>query len=85
MRRFSTQVNFLDPKYREDGEPYGPWRYKELVRLNYIISKNCNTSYTDILKITPRERDYLWEFIYDDAKKAEDMIKENRQKILSRA
>jgi len=73
----------LDPQFNEDGEPYGPYRFKEIVRECYSIAKNCNTSYTDILKITPRERDYLIEFIVDDANRAQEMIEENRKRLIN--
>ena len=78
MPPFSTQVNFLDQLYNEDGSPYGPARYKELVRINYAISKNCNTSYVDVLQLTPRERDYLWEFIVEEADKAKELIDKSK-------
>ena len=78
---FVTLLNFLDPQYNEDGEPYGPYRFKEIVRECYSIAKNCNTSYTDLLKITPRERNYLIEFIVDDARKAKEFIEENKKRI----
>ena len=73
----------MDPQFNEEGEPYGPYRFKEIVRECYSISKNCNTPYTDILKITPRERDYLIEFIVDDANRAQEMIEENRKRLIN--
>lgn len=79
MPRFSTQVNFLDQRYNEDGSLYAPSRYKELVKINYAIAKNCNTSYIDILQLTPRERDYLWEFIVEDADRTKEMLENSRK------
>jgi len=76
-------VNFLDPKLTSDGKPYGPYRYKEIVKECYLISKNCNTSYTDLMKITPIEKNYLLEFISDEFKRTEELIKktnENRRR-----
>ena len=75
IQRFASQVNFLDPKLTSDGEPFGPHRYKEIVKECYLISKNCNTSYTDLMSITPIERDYLLEFILDEAQKTEEAMK----------
>lgn len=72
-------MNFLDQLYNEDGTPYGPTRYKELVRINYAISKNCNTSYTDVIKLTPRERDYLWEFIVEEVDRAKEMLENSKK------
>lgn len=79
MPRFSTQVNFLDQLYNEDGSLYAPSRYKNLVRINYAISKNCNTSYLDVLQLTPRERDYLWEFILEEVDRTKEMLENTRK------
>ena len=72
-------MNFLDQLYNEDGTLYAPSRYKDLVRINYAISKNCNTSYLDVLKLSPRERDYLWEFIVEEADRTKEMIENSRK------
>lgn len=56
----------MDPKLTEDGKPYGPERYKRIVQECYLISKNMNTSYSDVLKITPIEREYLINFLLED-------------------
>ena len=71
--RFGSHLNFLDPQFIND-QPYGPIRYKEIVKECYLISKNINTSYTDILKITPTERGYLLEFLLAEAKQREEML-----------
>jgi len=73
---FDSQTNFLDPRLTDDGMPYGPYRYKEIVRECYLISKNCNTSYTDLLGVTPTERDYLLEFIAEEAQIAQKKMEE---------
>lgn len=70
----------MDPLLTSDGQPYGPWRYKQIVKECYLISKNCNTSYTDILNINPTERGYLLEFISDEYKKTNEMIEESKKK-----
>ena len=80
---FASQTNFLDPKFTNDGKPYGPYRYKEIVKELYLISKNCNTSYSDLLNITPIEKNYLLEFIGDEIKQAQELIKK-REQILSK-
>lgn len=72
---FASQVNFLDPKLTSDGKPYGPFRYKEIVKECYLISKNCNTSYTDLMNITPIEKNYLLEFIAEEFQKTEELMK----------
>ena len=63
---FAANKNFLDPKVTEDGKPYGPERYKRIVQECYLISKNMNTSYSDVIRMTPREREYLLEFLLAD-------------------
>ena len=66
-----------------DGKPYGPIRYKEIVRECYIIAKNSNTPYTDLMNITPIEKNYLMEFIMDEFeanKKASEEFKLNINK-----
>ena len=57
-----------------DGKPYGPERYKTIVKEKYYISKNINTSYKDIGDITPTEREYLLQFIEDDLKRTKETI-----------
>ena len=71
----------MDQALTSDGKPYGPIRYKEIVRDNYLISKNLNTSYNDVLKLTPRERDYLIEFIIEDAESAKKLIEDNKKNL----
>lgn len=63
----------MDPQFIND-QPYAPIRYKELVKECYLISKNINTSYTDVLNITPTERTYLLEFLIAEAKQREEII-----------
>ena len=79
--RFPTHQNFMDQQLTSDGQPYGPIRYKELVRECYLISKNLNTSYMDVLKLTPREKDYILEFIVQDAESAKKLIEDNKRNI----
>lgn len=65
--------NFLDPQTSKDGQPYGPKRYKEIVKECWYISDNCHTSYTDVLDMSFQERFYLIECInhkMDETKKA---------------
>lgn len=78
---FASQMNFLDPKLTSDGQPYGPTRFKEIVKECFIISKNCATSYTDLMNITPVEKNYMLEFIAEEMKNAEQTIKRNREQL----
>ena len=67
-----------------EGQPYAPIRFKEIVKECYIISKNCNTSYTDLLTITPAEKNYMLEFIMEEVKNAEESVKRNREAMKAR-
>lgn len=61
-----------------DGKPYGPHRYKEIVKERYTISKYCNTSYADLANVTPLERSYLLDFAreeYETNKRLSEEIK----------
>ena len=79
---FPSLVNFLDPALTKDGQPYGPVRYREIVQECYLISKSMNTSYLDLMKVTPIERKYFVEFLLDEQKRTEEAIrnKANQQK-----
>ncbi len=69
----------MDPQSTSDGKPYGPHRYKEITRERWFISKNINTSYNDIGKITPKEREYLIEFITDEMKRSKEYIEQKKK------
>lgn len=70
----------MDPAMTKDGKPYGPFRYKEIVKERYIISKYCNTSYTDLANVTPTERNYLLEFATEECDKAKEIAEEMKNK-----
>ena len=61
----------MDPQLTDDGKPYGPVRYKDIVKEIYSITKRIHTSYKDVLQMTPTERGYLLEFIATDIKRAD--------------
>ena len=68
----------MDPQLTKDGKPYGPHRYKQLVKERYLISKNMNTSYNELGQITPVEREYLLEFIVDEINKSKEYAEEQK-------
>jgi len=79
----------LDPQTTDDGKPFAPIRYKQIVKECYLISKNINTSYLDVLNITPTERQFIIEFLVQEAKnkkeitekaKAEHQVNKNNRK-----
>ena len=75
---FASHLNFLDPQTTINGEPYAPIRYKEIVKECYLISKNINTSYNELLEITPTERNYMLEFLLDEAKQREAVMQKRK-------
>ena len=60
--------------------PYGPYRYQQIVKECYIISKNSNTSYQDVLRMTPTERDYILSYISEEFTKTQEIIEKNKLK-----
>lgn len=74
----------MDPTLTKDNKPYGPVRFKEIVQERYFISKNINTSYNDIGKIAPIEREYLLEFIVDEQKQTQKKLDELKNQRSSR-
>lgn len=74
-------MSFLDQQYDEKGKPLGPEKYKEIVKERYFIAKHSHISYDDTGKMTPRERDYIQEFIVDDLKKQSDYVKSITQEM----
>ena len=74
LPRFASNQNFLDPPSTRDGKPYGPYRYNEIVKECYYITKYTNTTYSDIMNITPIEREALLKFIQDDIKRQNDSL-----------
>lgn len=81
---FAINQSFLDPKTTSKGEPYGPWRYKQIVQELYLISKNCNTSYTDLLDITITEKGYLLQFIADEIERSNEAMEKQKQELAAK-
>ena len=76
---FAQTVSFLDPTLTSNGQPYAPHRFKEITKERYLISKYCNTSYKDLDNVSPIEREYLLEFIYEELKKEQDAYEEAKR------
>lgn len=62
-----------------DGRPYAPKRFKEIVKERYLISRFSNTSYKDLDNVSPLEREYLLEFIYDEKQKEIEAYEEAKR------
>ena len=67
-------MSFLDQQTTDDGQPYGPIRYKEIVRERFFISKHSNISYSDTGKMSPTERELIKGFIISDLKEQQKII-----------
>ena len=67
-------MSFLDQQFNEDGTPYGPTRYKEIVKDRYFISKHSNISYSDTGAMSPTEREYIKDFIISDLKEQQKVL-----------
>ena len=80
LPRFASNQSFLTPLLTEDGRPYGPIRYEQIVKECYLISKHINTSYGEVLDITPMERQMLLKDIADDLKKQNEQIEKIKAK-----
>jgi hypothetical protein len=75
---FASGPSFLDPQISKDGKPFGPKRFKEIVKECWYISDNLHTSYTDVLDLSYQERIYLLECIknkFDAQRKAMEEIR----------
>lgn len=81
---FSINQHFLDPKWTKDGQPYGPWKYKRIVEECYFISHQIHTTYSDLLRITPRERLYMMEFLTKEAEALQKDREESQKKVEQR-
>lgn len=77
--RFVSTPNFLDPILTKDGRPYGPVRYKEIVKECYVISKSINTSYLDLMQVTPLERKYMLEFLVEESNRTKEMLEQAKR------
>ena len=59
-------MNFFGQLLTSDNEPVGQEQLQSIIKERYLISKNLHTSYSDIGKITPLERNQLVKLIVDD-------------------
>ena len=78
MPRFASHQSFLDPPFTNDGQPYAPIRFRELVKECYLISKNMHTTYMDVLKMSSTERKYLIQFLVEEARQMNEMIQRRK-------
>jgi hypothetical protein len=72
--------SFLDPPQSNDGTPYGPKRYKEIVKECWYISDQTHTSYTDVLDMSFIERAILIDLIHEKQEATKLAIENARAK-----
>ena len=75
-------MSSLDPQTTNNGQPYGPIRYKEIVKECWYISDNLNTSYTDVLNLSFQERVYLIECINEKKDGTQKAFEEMQQRLI---
>lgn len=63
-----------------DGQPYGPIRYRQLVKECYSICTRSKFSYEEVLNMSPKERELIIEFINEDNAKAQEMMEQAKYK-----
>ena len=78
-RSFALGPSFLDPQLSNDGTPYGPKRYKEIVKECWYVSDNLHTSYTDVLNLAYIDRVYLINCINEKKEATMKAMEEARQ------
>lgn len=69
-------MSFLDPQTDEQGNPWGPTKYRELVKERYYIAKQGHLSYEEVGKLTPTEREMIKQFILEDAQATQKALED---------
>ena len=85
---FVSLLNFIYQRFDLEGNWIGPKRFKEIIEECWFISKNINTSYTDILQISPMERKYLIDTIKEsnrlEKEEFDRVVKESKERAKNR-
>jgi len=61
-----------------DGKPYGPIRYKQIVNECYTLTKNAGVTYSDVMGMTPVEREYYLDFLQAEYQRQQEQIERAR-------
>lgn len=64
----------MNPQTTNDGKPYGPILYKKLVKEAYYIIKNTSATYSEVLDMTPIERKYILDFLFEEFTKNQEAL-----------
>lgn len=86
LHPFASLESFSNPQQIIKGPkgeemPYGLARYNQLVNQCYIISKKINTSYTDLMNVTPKELDTMLELIEEETKQQNEQYEKMKKKL----
>ena len=79
IHTFASDKSFLDQQTSKDGTPYGPKRFKEIVKEIWYITDNTSTSYSEVLDMSFQERFYFIECINQKQKDTKDAIESIRK------
>ena len=71
--------SFLDQQTSSDGTPYGPKRFKEIVKEVWYICDNLHIGYNEVLDMSFQERFYLIELINEKQEKTKEAIEARQQ------
>ena len=74
---FAQPLNSLDPPSIDRVKTF-----RDLVRERYLISKNINTSYNEVGKLSVLERKYIVDFLIEEAEQTKEKLKQAKQKQL---
>ena len=68
----------MDPQLTSDGKPYGPIRYRQLVHERYLLAKKAHISYEESGKLTPTERNIIFNIMNEERKREEEELRQIR-------
>lgn len=75
----TIKLQFPDGHVEE--KDYAPWKYKSIVRECVEISEAIHTSYVDLLKISPTERNYIYEYLREKSDKLKKKLEQQQEQI----
>ena len=82
--RFASHQNFLDPQLTSDGKPYGPIRFRQIVKERYVISKQTHMTYEDTGNMTPAEREIIIQLLEEDSRREKEALEQAKKRRKSR-
>ena len=78
---FASLPSFLDPPLTSDGKVYAHERVNEIIRQCYLITRFCHTPYSDVMDMSPMERETILNIIREDKEKELKANQEIAKKI----